>query len=230
VFRDAHRRGRKLLSFAETEADGGRDLARAAELTHDALLRRLYLRHALDEQRHAALFRRRAEVLLASFSGSRSSFEVSWLAPGERGLDDLRIEKENDEDLLAFLHLSERAAASRFVIYESVLDSDPETQSIFAEILRDEVFHMNYTEVQLRRISPKNRGKRLFFARATRLWRGYLRVAMLLAGLVAGIVLVVQYFVVLPFFALVAKRAARREPVGFVSRSPKLASFGSQYG
>ncbi len=58
VWRDVDRRARKLLRFAETEADGGRDLARAAELTDDPLLRRLFLRHALDEHRHAELFRR----------------------------------------------------------------------------------------------------------------------------------------------------------------------------
>src|ERR671935_3319169 len=66
VWRDPHRRARKLLRFAETEADGARDLSRAAELTTDALLRRLYLRHALDEQRHAELFRRRGRSILAT--------------------------------------------------------------------------------------------------------------------------------------------------------------------
>jgi hypothetical protein len=39
VWRDPHRCARKLLAFEETEADGGRDLARAAELTKDPLLR-----------------------------------------------------------------------------------------------------------------------------------------------------------------------------------------------
>jgi rubrerythrin len=53
------RRGLRLLRFAEVEADGGRDLARAAEVTGDARLRQLYLRHARDEQRHADIFRRR---------------------------------------------------------------------------------------------------------------------------------------------------------------------------
>src|SRR5262249_9706124 len=59
VWQDAARRGRKLLRFAETEAAGGRDLSRAAEQTRDPLLRRLYLRHALDEHRHSEMFRRR---------------------------------------------------------------------------------------------------------------------------------------------------------------------------
>ena len=66
VWNNPARRARKLLRFAETEADGGRDLARAAELAGDPLLRRLFLRHALDEQRHAALFRDRGQALLAA--------------------------------------------------------------------------------------------------------------------------------------------------------------------
>lgn len=41
VWRDPARRARKLLDFAQTEADGGRDLVRAAELTPDPVLRRL---------------------------------------------------------------------------------------------------------------------------------------------------------------------------------------------
>ena len=63
IWSDAHRRGRKLLTFAETETSGGRDLARAAELTRDPTLRRLYLRHADDEARHGDLFRRRGRAL-----------------------------------------------------------------------------------------------------------------------------------------------------------------------
>ena len=118
-FETDRRRGRKLLRFAETEADGGRDLARAAEVTSDALLRRLYLRHAADEQRHAELFRRRGQRILSALpapTGARR-FEANWLAPGERGLDDLRVERESDDSLLAFLHLSEKAAAGRFAVY-----------------------------------------------------------------------------------------------------------------
>jgi rubrerythrin len=231
VFRDAWRRGNKLLRFAETEADGGRDLARAAELTDDALLRRLYLRHAEDERRHAELFRRRGKSLLGSLEEQGPSvLDSTWIAPGERGLDDLRVDRETDESLLAFLHLSERAAASRFAVYESVLERDPETRRVFSEILHDEAFHMNYTHAQLRRVCPRKYGVVLFSARAGRLWKGYLRVATAIAAVMGACLLVVQYFVVLPLFALLAKRAARREPIGFHHREPKTASFESQYG
>jgi len=227
VWTDAHRRARKLFRFAETEADGGRDLSRAAELTPDASLRRLYLRHAQDEQRHAELFRQRGRQLLASAPRS-GTFEANWLAPGERGLDDLRVEAESDESLLAFLHLSEKRAAGRFALYGQVLDCDPDTRAVFARILEDEVFHMSYTRRQLARVAPRKQGLRLWQARAGRLWKEYLRVASALAAMIGTLVLGIQYFVLLPPFALLAKRAARREGRGFRA-SRAAAPLESQY-
>ena len=129
IWRDANRRGRKLLGFAEVEADGGRDLVRAAELTPDPILRKLFFVHASDEERHAGLFRRRGLELLAGGSAA-AGFQAAWLAPGERGLDDLRV-GEGDEALLAFLHLSEKTAARNFAAYRDVLDHDPATRAGF---------------------------------------------------------------------------------------------------
>ena len=223
VWRDAERRGHKLLRFSLTEADGGRDLSRAAELTKDALLRRLYLRHAIDEQRHAGLFRLRGNAILAALPAASTApaFQANAFAPGERGLDDLEVDRERDDSLLAFLHLSEKAAAQRFAAYHDVLAFDPSTRDVFADILRDEAFHMNYTYAQLKRVSPRRHGLRLWLARLSRLWKGYLRIATAIANVLGGIVLTVQYFVVLPIFALAAKRAARRIPRGFTNaRAP----------
>jgi len=219
VWNDASRRARKLLSFAETEAGGSRDLSRAAELTRDPSLRQLFLRHAQDEQRHADLFRRRGREILSS-SPHGSSFEANWLAPGERGLDELQVSEQNDESLLAFLHLSEKAAAGRFAIYGQVLDGDPDTRAMFARVLEDEVFHMNYTRKQLARLAPRKQGWRLWQARVGRLWKTYLRVANALASVMGTLILGIQYFLLLPPFALLAKRDARREAPGFrVSRA-----------
>ena len=64
VWGDVDRRVRKLLTFARVETDGGRDILRAAEVTPDPLLRRLYLEHAIDELHHGDLFRERGAALL----------------------------------------------------------------------------------------------------------------------------------------------------------------------
>ena len=120
-----------------------------------------------------------------------------------------------DATLLAFLHLSEKSAAHEFALYRDALSTDPATRAVFEEVLGDETFHMSYTLAQLGRIAPKRRGWLLWRARLSRLWKGYLRVAAAVAGLLSGVVLTVLYLAVVPLFALAAKRAERREPLGW---------------
>src|SRR5262245_3213050 len=222
IWRDAERRVHKLIRFGETETDGGRDILRAAEVTPDPLLRRLYLVHAIDELRHGVLFRQRAASLFPVLpSTSKPKFRHDWLAPAGHGLDDLDVDGESDDSMLAFLHLSEKAAASRFTVYRDVLKHDPPTCAVFDEILHDETFHMNYTLVQLTRVAPQHHKRRLWRARLGRLWKAYLRVAAALAGLIGGLLLTIQYFGLLPPFAWLAKRAARREREGWTIISPE---------
>ena len=216
VWGDAARRGLRLLRFAEVEADGGRDLVRASELTPDARLRRLYLRHASDERRHADIFRQRGMELLHAYPpGDLSLPENDWLAPGERGLDDVNVESGRDAPLLAFLHLSERNAARDFKLYADAVGGDDRTRAVFERILRDEEFHMNYTRSELARVSPAKQGRLLWTARLSRLWKAYLRFAVALAGLIGTVVLTLQYFILLPPFAWISRRAAKREPEGW---------------
>jgi hypothetical protein len=230
IWGDFERRVRKLLAFAEVEGDGGRDILRAAEVTPDPLLRRLYLAHAIDELRHSDLFRQRGAALLQTRPARANASSPTDVLPGGHGLDDLRVEDEPDDRLLAFLHVAEKAAAGRFTIYRDIVQDDPSTRAIFEEILRDEVFHMNYTYTQLTRVSPQSYRRRVWRARASRLWKRYLRVAAALADLLGTLILSIQYFVLLPPFVWYARRAARREPVGWSPiPSDRTASPTSQY-
>jgi rubrerythrin len=230
VWADTDRRLRKLLTFADVETDGGRDILRAAEVTPDPLLRRLYLEHAIDERHHGDLFRQRGAALLRARGGGRRVRFNSNPLPGGHGLDDLRIDGEPDHRLLAFLHVAEKSAAARFTIYRELVGDDPRTRAIFERILRDEVFHMNYTYMQLTRIAPRTYRRHVWHARAKRLWHRYLRIAAALAGLIGGAMLTVMYFVLLPAFAWLARRSARREPIGWtpISRASRTAPR-SQY-
>lgn len=229
AWNNARLRARNLLRFAETEAEGGRDLVRAAESTRDPVLRRRFILHARDEQRHAEIFRRRGVAILRTLPpSSRGLTPVEWPTPGERGLDDLQVGRESDASLLAFLHLSEKAAAEDFANYRDILENDPETQTVFDEILRDETLHMTYTLAQLTRIAPKTSGWVLWRARLGRLWKAYLRIAGAVSGLVSGVILTVLYFLVLPAFAWLARAAERREPPGWAPtrRQPPEAMRG----
>ena len=229
IWSDPGRRAHKLLRFSDTETDGGRDILRAAELTTDPLLRRLYLVHASDENRHGQIFRRHASHLLRSAEGrARSAF--AWNAPAGHGLDDLRVDEESDVTMLAFLHVAEKEAAARFAIYRDAVRSDPSAHAIFEEILRDEAFHMNYTLTQLVRVSQERHRVPLWSARLKRIWKSYLRVATALAGAIGTVVLTIQYFVIVPVFALFAKRAERNEPRGWQPISPERnGSLTRQY-
>ena len=214
VWSDARRRADKLLRFAETEADGGRDIARAAERTNDALLRRLYLRHAMDEQRHAKLFRTRGRDILAALSSASGAegFQAQ-LALARRArastisTSTTRRTTRSSRSCTCPRRPRRAGSPSTTRSWRSI----PTTRDVFGDVLKDEAFHMNYTLAQLKRVSPKKHGLRLWWARLTRLWKGYLRIASALASVMGGVVLAVQYFVVLPVFALFAKRAAKRE-------------------
>jgi hypothetical protein len=230
VWGDVDRRLRKLLTFADVETDGGRDILRAAEVTPDPLLRRLYLEHAIDELHHGDLFRQRGAALLRTRRTERHVLFNGNPLPGGHGLDDLRIDGEPDRRLLAFLHVAEKSAAGRFSIYRQLVDDDPETRAIFEEILRDEVFHMNYTYTQLARVAPRAYRRHVWHARARRLWNRYLRVAAAIAALIGNLLLTLMYFVLLPPFAWLAKRAERREPIGWTPTSrDRPTSPRSQY-
>ena len=230
IWRDTDRRIRKLLAFAEVETDGGRDILRAAEVTRDPLLRRLYLEHAIDELHHGDLFRRRGAALLRTRATRSGSLFNGSPLPGGHGLDDLRVEEQSDDRLLAFLHPAEKAAAGRFALYRDVVDDDPSTHALFDEILHDEVFHMNYTYTQLGRVAPRSYRRHVWRARGSRLWKRYVRVAAAVAGVMGAIVLTIIYFVVLPPFAWLARRAGRREAPGWITIAGTRSNSGtSQY-
>jgi rubrerythrin len=231
IWRDDEQRAHRLLRFGATEADGGRDLVRAAELTADPVLRRLYLFHAGDEYRHAEMFRTRGEALLNSLKSRRpGEAGGDWLRPVAHGLDDLSVGEATDASLLAFLHLSEKNAAISFSTYRDVLAHDPPTRAIFEEILEDESYHMNYTLAQLARVSPRRKGWLLWRARFARLWRGYLRLATALADRMSAVILTALYFILLPPFAVLAKRAEAKDPSGWSPVSPaRGGSIGRQY-
>ena len=132
--------------------------------------------------------------------------------------------------LLAFLHLSEKSAAKDFASYRDVLWHDPLTRAVFEEVFRDEAYHMKYTLLQLMRISPRQHRLLLWRARVGRLWKGNLRLATALAGVISGLILTILYFTLLAPFAFLAKRVERRERPGWSPvSSERNASLDRQY-
>jgi hypothetical protein len=142
----------------------------------------------------------------------------------------LKVEELEEGALLAFLHLSEKTAATDFACYRDVLQRDPPTRSLFEQVLRDEAYHMSYTLSQLMRVSPERHSLLLWRARLTRLWKGYLRLAIATAGMLSGLVMTILYFTLLVPFAWLSQRAARRERPGWVPVSrERNSSLNRQY-
>ena len=73
VWRSPRRAARILFSFAHAEAASRVDLIVAAQLTASPVRRALYVRHALDEARHAKLFSLRSAELLGKLGRRRSA-------------------------------------------------------------------------------------------------------------------------------------------------------------
>ena len=89
---------------------------------------------------------------------------------------------------------------------------------------------MNYTKAELARVAPRKHGRLLWAARFSRIWKAYLRFAVWLAGLIGTVVLTIQYFILIPPFAWISRRAAKREAQGWTAISTdRPRDLGGQY-
>lgn len=232
VWKDPHRKVLTLESFAETEADGGKDLVAAARKISEPDLREHVLRHAEDEERHARLFRGRAAELradLAMAPDAERSDKAYDLSRGRRGELDAHgfftaglIDELGEVDYMAMLHVAECRAAELFEVHSALNRDDPETRAIFDEILKDEKYHMSYTKRFLDRWSDEGRAREvrsgLNAARSSRFMGAWKRLGLRSGSGFGKALLFVLYWTLLLPFALVSKvsrsTAGWREPTG----------------
>lgn len=108
--------------------------------------RAIYLDQALEEQRHARLFSRRAAEL-----GGLSGAEPAVLTDAE----DL-FERLGEVRFLAFLHRGERRAVEEFAHYREAFTraGDTVTAALFAEIVEEERHHQDYPLALIRDLDP----------------------------------------------------------------------------
>ncbi len=219
LWHDAERTILTLESFAETEADGARDIRTAAERTVDPFLREHFLRHAADEQRHAELFRDRARELRAehphvAVPERDARFD---LAKG-RDNDDLDahgffvaglMDELGDVSYVAMLHVAEKRAEKLFRLQCDVTRHDHRTNAVFREILRDEMYHVSYTKTALDQWRKRGRGKEvseaLSSANGNRFLGAWRRLGVRAAGGFGQLVLLIVYWTAVPPFGLIAR-------------------------
>ncbi len=221
VWSDPYRKYRTLVSFSETEEDGGKDLVRAARRVLDPDLRMHIERHAIDEVRHANLFRTRASEVASDLNlparGSDESDRPYDLSRGRPGLQmDAHgffnaglIDELGELEYVAMLHVAEKRAAELFEVHCELNSDDPRTHEMFEEILRDEKYHIAYTKTFLDKWRKQGRGaevdKALKAARGSRLIGAWKRLGVRSAAGFSQAVLFVLYWTVLAPFGLLTR-------------------------
>ncbi|MBL8616383.1 MAG: ferritin-like domain-containing protein [Deltaproteobacteria bacterium] len=222
-FRAAH----LLRAFSRTEQGSALDMFAACEATPRRELRRKYFRHALDEWRHAGVFKARARAV-----GGRSATETGVDEAGvivEHGIIGGRtlFERLGERDFLAFVYVAEADAVEQFEVYAARGLPDPDTQAALSVILKDELFHVTYSKHELERLTgaPPTTGTAAVVgaeARAavrrirwSRLKEGWLRLSLDIGHLMTSLWLTLLYALLIPPFRLLA----RLEPAGWQAPS-----------
>jgi hypothetical protein len=206
-WRDRRHVAMHLEGFAATEAGSALDMLKAAELESDPKLRRLFFRHALDEARHAQLFRDAARRVHPD---------------GVRAIPDRAVIRATRQNLykelglvrfIAFVYLSERRAARQFAAIARRFAADPVIADLFAKVLRDEKFHVAYSGFLLDRWRADGRNAEvrsaLLRVRAATAWTAWRRAGRVIGDLVARAMLLLVWALVLPLFALIERRRPR---------------------
>lgn len=197
----------KLLGFSATEQGSALDMFRATELAQCAEHRRLFLRHALDESRHARRFREVAHQVDAR----------------ARTRDHERVHAEPQDlyrvlglsPFLAFVHVSEARALAQFRALTRHFEAraarttsprDRLLAELFAEIAREEKVHVAYSLHLLRELQgPAAVAKTLARTRRRLAWEAWKRAGARLGARASGLVLALTFIAVLPLFALVMR-------------------------
>ena len=140
----------KLRGFAATELGSARDMLLAAEQTSNPKLRRLFLRHGLDEHRHSKMFD--AAAKRASVGVRVRAYEAIHAEPQNL------LERWGEMRFVAFVHISESKAVAQFSVLSSHF-AGTDLGALFDEILRDEQFHCRYSEHLLDQWRAEGRGR-----------------------------------------------------------------------
>src|SRR5215831_6419583 len=130
---------RKLYSFSLAEHGSMLDLKAAARLTASPERSAAYVRHLLDETRHARMFATRSAELRAAEGKASFGFPSADIENLFERLGEVRF--------LAFVHRGECRGRQQFETYSDwfARRGDVKTRAMFDAIVRDETRHETYT-------------------------------------------------------------------------------------
>ena len=197
---------RKLYRFAVAEQGSRIDLLHAAHRTPSLPRRALYLRHALDETRHAGMFWRRSTDL--RLAAGRAPYPPP-VADTER-----LFERLGEVGFLAFVHRGERRGRQQFERYARHFEQrgDARTRALFDAILTDERRHEGYSRELLVELAGGERAARAALRRAAlwEAWRMWRRAGRALAAAIYAVAMIAIYLVAGAIAAAASALAAGR--------------------
>lgn len=196
---------RKLYGFARAEQGSRIDLLQAAHRTASRSRAALYLRHALDETRHAGMFWRRSTEL-------RLAAGALPFAPPVADTEDL-FERLGEIRFLAFVHRGEQRGRRQFALYARhfAARGDARSRALFDAILGDEQRHEDYTRALLVELVGEAGARReLRKAALWAAWRAWRRAGRAISGAVYALAMIAIYLVAGPIAALAARMSGKR--------------------
>ena len=198
---------RKLHRFALAEHGSQLDMRMAAARTSSPERRVLFLRHALDEARHAQMFTHASAEL-------RQRRGLASFGPPRGDCGDLH-ERLGELRFVAFVHRGERRGRQQFEAYRDYFARRGELKirAMFEAILADERVHEAYTRTLLLELAGSEHETRavLRWVAAWEAWRTFRRSGKALAEGVYFAAMLVLYVTLAPFSLFVRiVRPARR--------------------
>ena len=216
AFAGPKRTARHLFSFARAEHESKLELLAAAAACTAPERQAAYLRHALDEQRHATMF------ALHSAEIMHAAGEVGLGHP-VTGSEDL-FHRLGETKFLAFVHRGERRGRTQFEAYRDHFErrGNDKLRALFAALITDELEHERYTLALLLETTQEDPTAAAKASRGMAAWealRAWRRAGQGLAGVVYHVSMFVLYLTLAPFaLALRANTALRTKTSGNKSR------------
>ena len=221
IWSNLERKIHTLESFAQTETDAGESIKRALRYVDNPILRTHLLRHAEDELRHGLLFRNRAQSL------RKDAPHLSGISAMPDKLYQLTKDSENSQlnshgfftsdnfenkgeiKYVAMLNIAEKKAEKLFSTHCNAIIDDPETHKIFKAILKDERYHVSYTQKFLQQWSSEGKSKEVKLAlrqaNESRILNALSRGTSRFGQFMGTLILYALYFTVVVPFAMATK-------------------------
>jgi hypothetical protein len=215
----------KLAGFSHTEHGSGLDMLAATEETHRREMRARYFRHALDELKHAVMFKRRAQEMVTGKQSRTSAVlnDSDFITSHGINQSESLFQQLGEIEFLAFVWIAEKRAVEQFGVYTNILRKDQASVDLLQEIDGDERFHVSYSRAELDRYAAEGRSKEvrqaIFRVRRRRFLEAWLRFSHVLGDFMSRLWLSILFILVIGPSSLLAK-ILEKEPTGFVPPDP----------